>query len=103
HCHNDHASPLMAATLAGVPARIWSALAMSSNYETGNADGGKHAWAPSTWMSCLLAHRVLARSEAVRAELIAQGARAEQIVVSPPGIDLARFRMQLSGEARAEL
>ncbi len=88
HCHNVHTSPLIAATLAGVPVRIWSKLAMSPYYEKGIPPTGLHRLVPSVRTSCALAHRVLAGSEAIRDELLACGVASTKVVVMPAPIDL---------------
>ena len=103
HCHNVHTSPLIGAALAGVPARVWSKLAMSPYYATGTKPTGYHRWAPSTRVSCRLAHRVLCRSTAVRDELVSDGAPADKLEIWPPEIDLAPYRAASGAQVRAEL
>jgi len=91
HCHNDHTSPLISAALASVPVRVWSKLAMSSYYEKGIRPKGLHRLALSSRVSCTLSTRVLARSNAVREELIADGATPGKISITPVDVDIALY------------
>ena len=91
HCYNDHTSPLIGAVMARVPVRVWSKLAMSSYYERGVEAKGLHRLALSSKISCALSTRVLARSEAVKQELIAEGAMPDKISVSPVDVDVSLY------------
>jgi glycosyltransferase involved in cell wall biosynthesis len=110
HCHNDHTSPLIGATLAGVSVRVWSKLAMSLHYERGVSPTGIHRLLPSVRVSGMLAHHVHAVSEAVGQELIDAGVPATKVESLRCPIDLecynredgARFRREL-GLARGDL
>jgi len=103
HCDNDHTSPLIGAALAGVPVRIWSKLAMSPYYERGTQPKGLHRLMPSTRVSCLCAHRVLAISDRVRQEVIDSVGFGERIQTVPLPIDAPRFANAPKGEIRREL
>jgi glycosyltransferase involved in cell wall biosynthesis len=92
HCQNVHTSPLIAAALARVPVRIWSKLSMSADYETGDTPKGIHRWAPSTRLSCLLAHRTLCISATVRDELLGLGISPNELLVTPAPVDVERYR-----------
>jgi len=91
HCYNDHTSPLIGAALAGVPVRIWSKLAMSSYYEKNIRPKGLHRVALSSRVSCALSTCVLARSKAVRQELIADGAAPGKISITPVDVDITLY------------
>jgi len=56
HCHNDHTSPLIGAA--------------SPYYEKGVSPKSLHRLMPSTRVSCICAHRILAISDEVGRELI---------------------------------
>jgi len=103
HCDNDHTSPLIGAVLAGVPVRIWSALAMSSYHEQGVIPRGWHRLMPTTRLSCLCAHRVLAISQDVRAELLSLGAGEERVEVAYGCVDVTGFAAMGRGRIRQEL
>lgn len=103
HCHNVHTSPLIGATLAGVPVRIWSKLAMSSYYELGISPRGLHRWHVSTRLSCALAHRTLCISTAVRDELLAIGIPGGKLTVILQPVDLARYQHSRPGAIREAL
>jgi len=103
HCHNDHTSPLIGATLAGVPVRIWSKLAMSSHYENGIPPKGLHRLMPSTRISCLCAHRILAISDMVGRELIETVGFGKKISTIQVPVDFHRFADATVGNIRQEL
>ncbi|OHB76610.1 MAG: hypothetical protein A2Z25_06090 [Planctomycetes bacterium RBG_16_55_9] len=103
HCHNDHTSPLVGATLAKVPVRIWSKLAMSADYENGVKPKGMHRLMPSTRVSCACAHRILAISDAVRRELaetVGFGEKTDTVYVP---VNYERFANATEGNIRQEL
>lgn len=102
HCHNDHTSPLVGAALARVPVRIWSKLAMSSDYETDSKPKGLHCLMLSTRVSCLCAHRVLAISNKVREELIETVGFEKKIETIYVPIDFQRFTNASKGSIREE-
>ncbi len=103
HCHNDHTSPLLGATLARVPVRIWSKLSMSSHYETGEAPSGVQSLCLSNRISSWCSHSVLALTEAVRQEFIRQGGSARKTVVVPGPVDVERFTVASGDGVREKL
>jgi glycosyltransferase involved in cell wall biosynthesis len=103
HCHNDHTSPLIGAAIAKVPVRIWSKLAMSPYYEQNIQPRGLRRLALSTRVSCALSTRVLARSQAVRQELIRDGAAPDRISVASVDVDLSLYGRPLDSDMRREL
>ncbi len=103
HCHNVHTSPLIGATLAGVPVRIWSKLAMSPYYEQAREPTGLHRLQPSVRISCALAHRTLCISTAVRDELLAIGIPGGKLTVMLQPVDLARYQRSRPGAIRDAL
>jgi len=103
HCYNDHTSPLIGAALARVSVRIWSKLAMSSYYEKGTRPRGLHRLMPSTRVSCTLSTRVLARSNAVREELIADGATPSKILITPVDVDTLLYGNSSELDLRSQL
>lgn len=103
HCHNDHTSPLIGAALAGVPVRIWSKLAMSSDYETNSNPKGMRRLMPSTRISCLLAHRILAISNGVGRELIDTVGFDKKIEIVYVPVDFQRFANASKGNIRKEM
>jgi glycosyltransferase involved in cell wall biosynthesis len=103
HCHNDHTSPLIGAALAKVPVRIWSKLAMSSDYETDTKPKGLHRLILSTRISCLCANRVLAISDKVRDELIDSVGFSKKIETVYVPVDFQRFADAAKGKIREEL
>jgi len=103
HCHNDHTSPLIGAALARVPVRIWSKLAMSPYYEKGVSPKGTHRLMLSTRVSCMCAHRVIAISQRVRAELVETVGFARKIDTVYVPVDYDRFANAERGNIRQEL
>lgn len=103
HCHNDHTSPLVGATLAHVPIRIWSKLAMSSCYEQGISPNGMHRFEPSTCLSGMLAHKVHTVSDAVRQELLDLGVPSDRVQTIRCPVDLSRYSSVDGSAFRNEL
>jgi len=103
HCHNDHTSPLIGATLARVPVRIWSKLAMSPYYEKGVPPKGPHRLMPSTRVSCLCAHRILAISDNVGRELTETVGFDDKIDTVYVPVDFNRFANAANGNIRQAL
>ena len=103
HCHTDHTSPLIGATLAKVPVRIWSSLAMSSYHRKLTQPQGLHRLMLSTRISSLCTHRILAISEDVRNELINHGANEKRVEVVHIPVDVERFSMKPGNKIRHEL
>ena len=103
HCYNDHTSPLIGAALAGVPVRIWSKLAMSPYYEKGMSPKGVHRLMPSTRVSCLCAHRILAISDKVGSELIGTVGFDKKVDTVYVPVDYHRFANAAQGNIRKEL
>ena len=81
HCENMHMSPLVGATLARVPVRIWQKHAMNSHYEQCREPGWRERLALQTRLSVALSTRVFAVSGAVASELLALGAPAGKVHV----------------------
>ena len=103
HCYNDHTSPLIGAALAGVPVRIWSKLAMSPYYEKNIRPKGLRRLALSSRVSCALSTHVLARSKAVRQELIVDGAAPGKISITPVDVDCTLYGNTSESDMRAEM
>lgn len=91
HCYNDHTSPIIGASLANVPVRLWSKLSMSSYYEEGIAPQGLKKLMPSTRVTCWAANRVLAISLAAKKELYEQVAYQDRVAVVEVPVDLNVF------------
>ena len=102
HCYNDHTSPLIGAALAGVPVRIWSKLAMSPYYEKNIGPKGLQRLALSSRVSCALSIRVLARSKAVRQELLADGAAPDKILITPVDVDTLLYGNISASDLRSD-
>lgn len=80
-CDNMHTSPLLGATLARVPVRLWFDRNMSSHYEQVRPPTLRERLAPSFRLSCLLATRVLAVSQTLKDELMQRGIPAHKVLV----------------------
>jgi glycosyltransferase involved in cell wall biosynthesis len=91
HCYNDHTSPLIGAALAGVHARIWSKLSMSSYYEENKKPRGLHHLMPSTRISCFCAHRILVISNKVGRELLETAGFGKKIDTVYEPVEYQRF------------
>lgn len=110
HCDNTHTSPLIGATLARVPARVWTKHAMEPATETGRRATLRDRVALSLRLSCRLAHHVLAISQAVRQELLDKGippARVRTLLLpgdraftSAPDVDREAARARFGYRAR---
>lgn len=81
HCDNMHTNPLIASYLAAVPVRIWYKLAMNSSFEECRRQTFYDKLALTTRLSCFLATRVIAISEAVKDELMDLGISERKIIV----------------------
>jgi glycosyltransferase involved in cell wall biosynthesis len=103
HCHNDHTSPLIGATLAHVPVRIWSKLSMSSFYELQRPPKGIQCLYLSNRISSWCSHLVLALTEPIRQEFMKQGGSRDKTVVVPGPVDVERFATASSDGVREEL
>jgi len=103
HCNQAQTSLLIGAFLAGVPARVWSVLAMSPYYEKNTRPKGLHRLMLSNRVSGLLSHRILAISEAVGLELRRQGVPGESIDTVHVPVDYARFAEAVDGDIRHSL
>jgi glycosyltransferase involved in cell wall biosynthesis len=88
HVHNVHTSPLLAAKMAGVPARVWSKLSMSSWYEEGVQPKGWRKLALSTRVSGACAHKILCLSSVVSEEAAQHGVSRAKLAVLPGSVDL---------------
>jgi glycosyltransferase involved in cell wall biosynthesis len=73
HCDNIHTGPLLGAALAGVPVRIWSKRSMEPHFEEQRPPTLRERAAVSVRISCRVATRTLAVSEAVKGQLTAMG------------------------------
>ncbi len=103
HCDNLHTSPLVGAALAGVPVRLWSKRSMEGAFEEGRAPTVRDRLAISTRISCWLATRTLAVSEAVRNELIGLRMSSRKILVVHNTVDRTRWAGVDPRAARAAL
>lgn len=103
HCYNDHTSPLIAASLARVPVRIWSKLAMSSYYELGVNPKGLSRLMPSTWITCFLSHRILAISDIAGKEIYHQVGFQHKINTVYVPVSLELFSSASAEGIRCEL
>ena len=81
HCDNMHMNQLIAAYTAGVPVRIWRKEAMNSSFEECRNQTFYDKLAPSTRLSCFLASKVVAISNAVKNELGQLGISESKIIV----------------------
>ena len=80
-CDNIHSVPLLAAALARVPVRCWFKRNMGTHYEAMREPSLRERIAPAMRLSCTLATRIFAVSQAVKDELVSLGFPAEKIVV----------------------
>ena len=80
-CDNMHMSPLIGATLAGVPVKIWCKQAMNSHYEQCLEPGLRERLALTTRLSAFLSTRVIAVSSAVGAEVSAVGNSPDKVFI----------------------
>jgi glycosyltransferase involved in cell wall biosynthesis len=80
-CDNMHTSPLLGAALARVPVRLWFDHNMSLHYEEVRTPTLRERLAPSLRLSCQLATRVLAVSQAVKDELVQLGIPTHKVLV----------------------
>jgi glycosyltransferase involved in cell wall biosynthesis len=83
HCDNTHTSPLIGAWMARVPVRLWSKHAMEPAFEAGRVPTVRDRLAPSLWLSCALATRVLPISRAIERELVERGIGRGKLEVVP--------------------
>jgi glycosyltransferase involved in cell wall biosynthesis len=81
HCDNMHMSPLIGASLARVPVRVWCKRAMNSHYEACREPGWKERLALTSRLSVFLSTKVIAVSSAVAGELIELGLPVEKFHV----------------------
>ncbi|WP_298941163.1 glycosyltransferase family 4 protein [uncultured Psychromonas sp.] len=103
HCYNDHTSPLIAGMLSRTPVKVWSKLSMSSYYEKGVKPQGLKKLMPSTRLTCLLANRILAISDAARKEICDQVGFDNKISIVDVPVQLERFTcLEKSDEIREE-
>jgi glycosyltransferase involved in cell wall biosynthesis len=102
-CENIHDSPLVGATVARVPVRIWIKRAMNSDFERGCQPTLKSRLALTTRLSCAMSTRVLAVSGAVRDELVGLGIPGSKILVRPNPRRLGGSRTQGREDIRGRL
>lgn len=81
HCENLYTSPLIGAAMAGVPVRLWTKQTMQESFAECRSATLRDRIAVSTRVSCALATRVLAASQAVADELTALGVAPQRVVV----------------------
>ncbi len=81
HCDNIHTSPLIGASSARVPVRLWSKRSMNAAFEEGRKETFRDKVVISVRLSCLLATKTLAVSKPVRDELIRLGFPSSKLVV----------------------
>lgn len=103
HCHNDHTTPLIAATLARVPLRIWSKLSMSSYYEKGVMPKGLQRLHISNKISSFCCHQVMALTKEVKQEYVLQSGAANKTIVVPAPIEFERFAYASGERVREKL
>jgi glycosyltransferase involved in cell wall biosynthesis len=80
-CENMHMSPLIGATAAAVPVKLWYKHSMNSCYEEARAPGIREKISISTRLSAKLSSRVVAVSSSVRNELLELGIPHHKVVV----------------------
>lgn len=102
HCYNDHTSPIIAAMLARVKVRLWSKLSMSSYYEEGIAAKGLKKLMPSTRLTCLFSHRILAISDAARQEISEQAGFESKVTIVNVPVSVERFINATDSGVRSE-
>lgn len=104
HCDNIHLVPLAAAWLARVPVRIWHKRSMNRAFEECRPVTLKDRISITTRLSCWFATRIIAVSNAVKAELVALRMPPEKIMVRINPRRLGPVRSRLSPTAlRQEL
>ncbi len=81
HCDNRHMTPLLGASLAGVPVKVWCKRSMNSHYEQCRDPGWRERLAPTTRLSARLATRIIAVSGAVAGELVQLGVPEGKVCV----------------------
>lgn len=100
HCDNIHNSPLIGASLAGVPVRLWSKRAMNAAYEKGK-ETIRDKIVISVRLSSLLATKTLAVSKVVRDELIKLRIPSSKLMVFNNPMDSTILRTVDRDKARA--
>ncbi len=80
-CDNIHASPMIGASLAGVPVRAWFKRSMSAHFEECRTPTLIERFALSTRLTCFLATKVLAVSNSVKKELVSLGVPESKVLV----------------------
>jgi len=101
HCDNMHTSPMIGATLAHVPVRIWIKRSMQPAYEKRREATWRERMAPSVRCTACLATRVLTVSTAVRDELASLGMSGSKVEVFLNPIDPASLRVAERAASRA--
>jgi glycosyltransferase involved in cell wall biosynthesis len=81
HCDNIHTSPLIGATIAGVPVRLWSKRSMEPSFEEERQPTLRDRLALSVRASCRLATQTLAVSSAIKEELRSLGISEQKLLV----------------------
>ena len=101
HCHNDHTSPIIGASLSFVPVKIWSKLSMSSAYETNEKLSGFGRLMASTRITCWCADQILAISDAVKKEVYEQVGFEKKIDVVHAPVPIEKY-IQATGKGVRE-
>lgn len=101
HCDNIHNSPLIGASLARVPVRLWSKRSMNAAFEEGRRETIRDKMVVSVRLSCLLATKTLAVSKTVRDELIKLRILSSKLMVFNNPMDSTILRYVDRGKARA--
>jgi glycosyltransferase involved in cell wall biosynthesis len=81
HCDNIHTSPLIGASLARVPVRLWSKRSMNAAFEKGRKETIRDKVVISVRLSCFLSTKTLAVSKVVRDELVRLGIPSSKSMV----------------------
>jgi glycosyltransferase involved in cell wall biosynthesis len=101
HCDNIHTSPLIGASLARVPVRLWSKRSMNAAFEEGRKETIRDKIVISVRLSCLLATKTLAVSRTVRDELIKLRIPSSKSMVFNNPMDSTNLRPADRDKARA--
>ncbi len=101
HCDNIHTSPLIGASSARVPVRLWSKHSMNAAFEEGRKETIRDRIVISVRLSCLLATKTLAVSKTVRDELIRLGFPSSKLMVFNNPMESTILRHVDRDEARA--
>jgi len=101
HCDNIHTSPLIGASLARVPVRLWSKRSMNAAFEEGRKETIRDKIVISVRLSCFLATKTLAVSKTVRDELVKLRIPSSRLMIFNNPRDTMILRSADRGKARA--